>query len=225
MSHFPAGTFHAEQFAPHHGTFVYEVSLSGSLPEFFEDGEEQGPVGFMVKGPTGDQTHADEHCGAFKVPETRVVSVQTQIQTTEELFVDVYVLPYDRHQRQALIPGSAELVAEFAPGSPFEWHQIDWTGEVTSTHWRPAFIFWAVDTPDPVKVMPVAGLSVLVDCLYVPENGLSVADEPYLDGDQIGGMWEGPRYLSTSIWDPGGPKPPIQYVVMPEAIVLHIEET
>lgn len=69
---------------------------------------------------------------------------------------------------------------------------------------------------------PPDGTEILIDCIYVPENGLSVADQPYLDGDQSYGIWEGEPHASTSLLGVKVPGPDAfdPTVVLPDSLII-----
>lgn len=75
----------------------------------------------------------------------------------------------------------------------------------------------------PPRVSPGLGATLYVDCVYVPENGLSVKDQPYLDGDQSYGIWEGtPRQATSVMVGTAGPPPDAfdPTVVLPDTLII-----
>ncbi len=66
-----------------------------------------------------------------------------------------------------------------------------------ATHWRPVAQFYA----EPIRNTPLLdGHEIFIDSKYVPDNGESLVGQPYLDGDQTYGVWEGEPRNSTSIF-------------------------
>lgn len=89
-------------------------------------------------------------------------------------------------------------------GGDKEWTDIEVYKPVTddlTTHWKPKFVFYSADPRRGEAPAPlVGGTEVYIECLYVPDNGRSLADREYLDGDQPYGVWEGDRRRSSSIY-------------------------
>lgn len=167
-----------------------------------------------LSGPVGDIPLGDVHKGAYRI--NRAADVPTI-----SLVAQITARPPTRYFRMGaqwlidpgggrdLIPSSFDFVGDRLPfgvaddesEDGYVWEQIDVYRIVThpeATHWTPTLYLYS----DPVADAPLpGGQEVFVDCVYVPESGLSVADEPYLDGDQEFGIWEGAPRRSPSRLD------------------------
>lgn len=72
------------------------------------------------------------------------------------------------------------------------------------------------------SIRPDDGTTFYVDCEYVPESGKSVKDQPYLDGDQSYGVWEGtPRHATSRLLSPSEQPPHIDdgTIVVGDAVI------
>ena len=112
-----------------------------------------------------------------------------------------------------------DLDVEVGQNIMSDWVQFHHVREWLSadTHWFPKFTFYAEDGS--AYLSP--GDEVLIDCIYIPDNGLSIEEEPYLDGDQSYGIWEGEPRRSSSIF---GVKKPVEGIVMGETLTFSDEE-
>jgi hypothetical protein len=167
------------------------------------------------RGPDNDIHHS-----AFKIAdESRTVSFMVSL--SAEIGQDFYVQP----QAQFLTWTGLGFttVTTVNVGSPV--HLIGdalWTTitDITdapegASHW---YFNLSVTADSAGLVAPDLGTILYADCCYVPDNGLDVSAEPYLDGTQVGtirgdAIWEGTAHNATSIWevaeeplpDPGDP--------------------
>jgi hypothetical protein len=110
---------------------------------------------------------------------------------------------------------SASLVVHYTlPGAPAipapeanTWAQyLRYADDLPTepTHWSLELVATKNDPRVDNVTRPDGGTVLYADCAYVPDNGLDLSGQPYLDGDQPYGIWEGDPRRSTSIF---GAKP------------------
>lgn len=215
---FPSGSMATSHFAPHHGLYVFE----------FVVGATSDPT-VTVKGPTGTQPFSNIHMGCFRVPESAQISIEAQFMSDAPFIVDVHARWFDYDSHEVLLKGPVDLLAGGFPCNDMVWNQVDLVrGGAEHSHWRPMFAFYESINDDGTRNPLAEGTSILIDCLYGPDNGEPVASQPYLDGDQPGARWEGDPHISTSVFGDGpdgtNAEPPVAQVVitpvLPEVIVL-----
>lgn len=183
---------------PHHGYHTFMFTAADSAPE----------TSLLLKGPTGGQPGAEEHVGAFRIPHRRQVSFQVYLNSDTEVHAELHVRWYSIDHRQVLSQGSQDgPVSSVIVGPVVQWGPMDMTLTrrfipSEATHWRPLLVFRQEDG-EPL----VGGTRVLIDCLYLPDSGLSLVGREYLDGDQPYGSWEGASRNSSSVYDEGQQSP------------------
>lgn len=168
-----------------------------------------------LKGPsTPAQGDSEKHRGMFAIdPTTGTASGRTKIGTTD---TDIWVSPviefFEVASDGTTVPmGVSTFRAVPVPASP-QWREINIFGETpeNATHYAvqiKMFADSALATPLP------GGTRVYYDSIFVPESGYDLRSDtqPYLDGDQSFGIWEGTPQDSTSIY---GQKPPTNLDLM-----------
>ena len=160
--------------APHHGRF-----------KISDSGDRRGYVSF------GGRFAADRICYVTIVAKWSYLGVG-------EVFAD-NVAP-------ETVAYGPSLIGD--PGGEFSYVSsvfFDLPAPVAASHWEVEVRLHETHpgtAPEPSGLVP--GTRVRMDNIYVPDNGYPIADQPYLDGDQPYGVWEGPRAASTSVF---GDKP------------------
>lgn len=120
--------------------------------------------------------------------------------------VTVYIQPFARYftkdsDAPAVEIGSEQLgsILRVDPSANWTERYIYAPAREGATHWLLDLKMFA----DAAMTQPLpGGTEVYFDCFMVPDNGLDMQAEnqPYLDGDQPGAMWEGEDRNSTSIY-------------------------
>lgn len=184
---------------------IYETSAGVTYQTEVTTTPNPEPAALIPRGPDDEVHH-----GYFRInPEERSVSVQVQASSTDPLWLQTWVqyLNWDDSSGtftpSALHPVGAPKLTQRNVWEPMSL--FDDLGDIDATHWM-LQIRATTNDPRVDDTPPQPGQKFRADCVFAPDNGLSVADEPYLDGDQPGAMWEGEPHNSTSVY---GTPPPI----------------
>lgn len=171
----------------------------------------------VIPGPDGSEWWASPHRGRFRVPDFGEFFGQVSLSAKMAASLPCSVTFSARWSRWVPETASFEPVGSesvvYGPlrigdeGGEFGYvSHVAFTAPAPdgATHWQPV-VRWT-ESEDPTSGLP-PGAKVRVDDIFIPDNGWSVADRPYLDGDQPDAMWEGPRFASTSVY--GVPLPSV----------------
>lgn len=217
MDDYQVGLPPGPTLSSHHGDSCIRFLVTGAEPSF------------TVQGPQGTMPFADVHKGAFRIFTSRRVPTvcgQFQVTAPEEWWVQTEIQWFTEDPLGALVRGQIDAVGprvlmgvppDAEPGAD-PWTQVEIFKKPiqAATHWQPRLRFYA--TGDGEDGPPV-GTEINIDCIYIPESGRPLIGQPYLDGDQPFGKWDGyPRY-SSSIF--GAKPPPIStLLVIGEGFVI-----
>jgi hypothetical protein len=175
----------------------------------------------IIRGP-----QTPEHLGAFRIAPTRTLSAQVQMGSDTEVWAQAEAHYFFDDGTGTLQP--TLQVDPIGPplllGSPpMQWREQNLFTETTAvaTHWLLAFRLTPNDPRIDRDTRLPEGTQVAFDCAYVPDNGLDLLDneQPYLDGDQPGAMWEGEPHNSPSIYGVRAALSPFRAVVLGNALI------
>lgn len=184
---------------------LYELTVTVG----FEGPPEVEDTVITLLGPsTPEQGDSGKHRGKFAINQnTNQYSAWLRVGTTD---ADIWVVPVvsffqiDPSGSTEIGVGQQTLTALGVPAAP-EWHDINIYGKTPdgATHYSISMKMFS----DSTLTTPLAdGTNVYYDAIFVPESGYDLRDgtQPYLDGDQSFGIWEGTVENSTSVY---GTKP------------------
>lgn len=181
----------------HCGTKVarYQVTSSTGLP--------------YTVSPNGPNNSI--HHGKFAIPSSRTVSFMSSLASDNDQ--DFYVQPQARFLTWTGTSFSTLSVSNMGAAVHLVG-DATWETITRIIDAPPGATHWALDfavAGDFSGGAPLIGTVLYLDCVYVVENGMDLAGEPYLDGDQRDtargdGVWEGTPHDATSIW--GVAEPP-----------------
>lgn len=210
-------------------TTTYQPVLGDRVARFVAAGSDE-ETSVVLGGLTDQMFRGEVHKGVYAVPSSqsregvRTISGRVSMVSYQNCWVTVTVLWY-RVSGGVLTEVQATTDVDYrylSDGVPLT---IDFYGylpeDFDPTHWQPKFTFTTTlpTTEASGDGDPLPNWSV-VDMLYVyiPDNGLPLNDQPYLDGDQPYGVWERTPYESPSIFgdNPNYPQP----LVLAPALVI-----
>lgn len=203
---------------------VYEFTLTVEI-----EGD-TAPTEFTLLGPSDpSQGDSEKHRGKFAIDQnTRDVSARLKVGTTD---ADIWVKPVvqffsaDAGGDPTIGMGESSFTTLAVPAAP-EWREINIFGSAPlgATHYSIVLRMFS----DAEQTTPLAvDTEVYFDAIFVPESGYDLRDntQPFLDGDQSFGIWEGEEENSTSIY---GTKPPdnlSQMVILDDDLPVYDAET
>lgn len=182
------------------------------------------PTIWVIPGPEGNEPWAAPHHGRFRIADfgefSGYVSLGIKVSADRSCYLTIFArwsrwvegVGFEPVGVDQILYGPSSVgddSGQFLYRAQIFLHQRAPEG---ATHWQP--VLRGTDDPDAVSGL-ATGTKVRFDDLYVPDNGYRIDREPYLDGDQPKGRWEGPRAASTSVY---GPK-----VAVPLAEIITIE--
>lgn len=184
---------------------VYETSIGVTYQVEITITPDPDPAALTPRGPDDDVHH-----GYFRIDRVnRSISAQAQVASLDPMWIQPWAqyLIWD-DETEAFVMGPSHPV-----GAPLRTAQNGWqqanifeeVGDDQVTHWALRLVATENDPRTGDLTPPEPGQEFYADCIFAPDNGLPVAEEPYLDGDQPGAMWEGPKHDSTSVY--GTPPP------------------
>lgn len=142
------------------------------------------------------------HRTRFAIPQRRTVSAQVQVAIGNKAdhWIHPWVIFWTWNDGDWIQTDKVPVSRPVPLGS--EWQQIAFVAQAPegATHWTPVLRYCDGDPRIDGYVMPQPGAYFYYDCAFFPDNGEDVSAEPYLDGDQPGAIWEGPKGMSTSIY-------------------------
>ncbi len=171
--------------------------------------QDEQSANLSLGGPDVPMVFGDRHRGYFSFPigtSKRLISVGFDIRTAPELVDQVFFAAYAICYRYDEGTGVMDPVGSFSIQQPTrvtsEWtnHLIsaEDVDNVTATHWGLSLQFVNDDGPYALTIGSNSYLDITN--IYVPDNGLPLDGQPYLDGNQPYGEWEGEESNSTSIF-------------------------
>lgn len=89
---------------------------------------------------------------------------------------------------------------------------------VNATHWSLDLVLTRYH-PSVSSEPPLDGTVLYVDCTYIPDNGMNLEGQPYLDGDQPGAIWEGTPHDATSTYSETPVDTPV-FVISDNAVIF-----
>lgn len=167
------------------------------------------PTIWVIPGPEGTEPWAAQHHGRFRIADfgefAGYVSLGIKVSADRPCHLTIFArwsrwvegTGFEPVGEDMAVHGPSSIgddSGEFLYRSQIFIHQRAPEG---ATHWQP--VLRGTDDPDAISGL-VTGTKVRFDDLYVPDNGYRIDREPYLDGDQPKGRWEGPRAASTSVY-------------------------
>ena len=164
----------------------------------------------LVEGPSieGHGPEWVKHHGMFAIPLIREISGFMNIATPEmPVWVGLWARYYTFDGEDFLFLDEKEIVDPRRLVQSTSWIPLNFAERIFpvpgASHWQLAIQF-TVGDPRVEVVPPAAGTRFFIDATYVPDNGYDLRDyeQPYLDGDQTYGKWEGVPRQSTSIFAP-----------------------
>lgn len=176
----------------------------------------------------------DIHHGMFAIPMTREISFMGVVGwPTGPVWVTPYARFFSWDGTAGILKGEIALSAPRLLERGMDWSEYVVHSAVpdefgAASHWTLVFEFASEDprvTPSgQAYAYPVPpDTKIRVDCAYVTDNGLDLIEheQPYLDGDQPGGRWDGVEHRSTSTWGPRPRNTLSDTIVIDDEITIH----
>lgn len=178
------------------------------------------PTSVVVPGPN-EETGGAHHHGQFRISDfgdcRGLVSMGVRMAADGLYWVKIYAKWSTWSESLSSLSSAGADTLVYGPttigdsAGEFGYVSTIFFGDIVApagaTHWQPVIRWYSAEPTseiDSENTGLVTGSKVRMDNLYIPDNGYPVSQQPYLDGDQPFGIWEGEPSASTSIY---GEKP------------------
>lgn len=198
--------------------------LGGSFSYRYVSTGDSGPEAYLaLGGPDVGTDLGSTHLGAFRIPSPEPGATAPTVSfrggfakdadSVEDIWMQMFIQWYRASDDgETLEPVLLEKTGPVYPLEEFYTNASIYRmvpDEVRVTHWRPQFWFYRAH-PALDDTQWLLDGALLIDNLYVVSNGKPLGGEPYLDGSQPWGRWDGAPNDSTTTKIPPPLEPPVE---------------